>query len=260
VLPDSVVVAPPVVDAIAAWGIGGLAVVVAIVWTILMTRGGGSAMIAGLLVAVVMLASAAAAAGGVLARFDRVPAPMGLLIAAVFATGLGVPFTAWGRRAAAGVPLIALIGLQSFRLPLELLMHRAATLGIMPNELSFSGYNLDIVTGAGAGALLAAWWAKRRLPRGVVWIWNLWGCACLAVIAFIAIATSPMVRFFGDVPAHLNTWVLFFPYVWLPVVMVTIAIASHVMITLRLLAAGRTDRGSSWSPDSGLAPGTDRPE
>ena len=246
-LPDSVVVAPPVFDAIAAWGIGGLAVLVALVWTIVVTRGGGSAMTTGLLVAVVMFASAAAAAGGVLARFDRVPAPMALLIAAVFATGLGVPFTAWGRRAAAGMPLIVLIGLQSFRLPLELLMHRAAALGIMPSELSYSGYNLDIVTGAGASALLAAWWAGLRLPLRLLWIWNLWGSACLVVIAFIAVATSPMVRLFGDAPPHVNTWVLYFPYVWLPVVLVTVAVASHVMITVKLLAAGRTATRSSVS-------------
>jgi hypothetical protein len=32
-----------------------------------------------------------------------------------------------------------------------------------------------------------------------------------------------------------NTWVLFFPYVWLPVVLVTIAVCAHVVITRRLV-------------------------
>jgi hypothetical protein len=247
VLPESVVVQPPVFDAISAYGIGALAVLVAIAWTVLVARGGHAAL-TGLLVAAVMLASAAAASAGVLARFDREPPPMAFLIAGVLALGLGAPLTPWGRRAAAGVPLIALVGLQSFRLPLELVMHRAATLGIMPNELSFTGYNLDIVTGTGALALLAASRTGVRVPRALLWVWNVWGSVCLAVIAAIAIATSPMVRFFGDTAPHVNTWVLYFPYVWLPVVLVTIAVASHVMITGQLLAAGRGDAGSPAHP------------
>ena len=43
--------------------------------------------------------------------------------------------------------LATLVGVQAFRLPLELLMHRAGGLGIMPPELSYGGYNYDIVTG-----------------------------------------------------------------------------------------------------------------
>jgi len=43
------------------------------------------------------------------------------------------------------------------------------------------------------------------------------------------------VRAFGDEPQNLNTWVLYFPYVWLPVVLVTIALSSHIIITRKLL-------------------------
>ena len=57
-------------------------------------------------------------------------------------------------------------------------------------------------------------------------------------IAVIAVASSPMVRFFGDDPRHVNTWVLYFPYVWLPVVLVTVAIAGHVMVTRALRKPG----------------------
>ena len=61
------------------------------------------------------------------------------------------------------------------------------------------------------------------------------GLWCLAVIAVIAVTTSPMVRLFGDDPAHLNTWVLFFPYVWLPAVLVAVALAGHVTVLTRAL-------------------------
>ena len=48
-------------------------------------------------------------------------------------------------------------------------------------------------------------------------------------------------------PIILNTWVLYFPYVWLPVVLVTAAIAGHVMVTRALR------RGSFSSSAEGLA-------
>ena len=75
------------------------------------------------------------------------------------------------------------------------------------------------------------------MPRRAIWIWNL-GVLCLAVIAVVAVASSPMVRAFGDDPGHVNTFVLFVPYVWLPAVLVVVALAGHVVVA-RALAAGR---------------------
>lgn len=100
----------------------------------------------------------------------------------------------------------------------------------MPVQLSYSGYNFDIFTGLGAILLVSLMRCKADLSKIVIWIWNIWGMYCL-----LAITISPMVRAFGDDPANLNTWVLFFPYVWLPVVLVTIAISGHIIITRKLL-------------------------
>jgi hypothetical protein len=74
-----------------------------------------------------------------------------------------------------------------------------------------------------------------RVPRWLIWIWNVWGWWSLGMITFIAVATSPMVHLFGTDPSHLNTWVLYFPYVWLPAVLVTIALAGHIVVTRALL-------------------------
>jgi small-conductance mechanosensitive channel len=64
--------------------------------------------------------------------------------------------------------------------------------------------------------------------------WNLWGIACLCVIAVVAMASSPMVRAFGDDPAHVNRWVTTFPFVWLPTILVVAAIAGHVIVWRKL--------------------------
>ena len=51
-------------------------------------------------------------------------------------------------------------------------MHAAAEEGVMPREMSYSGYNLDIVTGASA-ALLAILLFAGAAPRALVLAWNL---------------------------------------------------------------------------------------
>jgi hypothetical protein len=232
---DAIPIVPPAADAVSATGIGLIAVAIAAAFVLLLSRGRPerrAALAVGAIV--VMGASAAAAWSGLLSRFDFFPPPMAVMIVAVFATAFALGLSRLGTDAADGVPLAALIGLQSFRLPLELVMHRAGTLGIMPVQLSYSGYNFDIVTGLGAALLYAALRSNARVPKAVVWAWNLWGFWCLAVIAVIAVTTSPVVRLFGDDPRNLNTWVLFFPYVWLPVVLVTVALAGHIIIAKAL--------------------------
>lgn len=237
-LPQTVVITPPVWDTIAAVGIGGIAVIAAAAWALLFARGDRRRLLVlGMIAVGIMALSAAAASSGLLARFDRFPPPMLFMVVGIFAMAFAFAFSPWGRDGAAHLTLPALIGLQTFRLPLELVMHRAYTAGIMPVELSYSGYNFDIATGAGALALWTAYKAGRAVPRYAVWAWNLWGSYCLLAIAVIAVTTSPIVRLFGDDPGHLNTWVLYFPYVWLPVVLVTIAIAGHLVLWRKLLHA-----------------------
>ena len=84
----------------------------------------------------VMGVSALAARLGLLQRFDVTPPPMALLILFVLAGGVASGLSRLGGTVAGTVPLGALVGLQSFRLPLELLMHRGAVRGIVPPELS----------------------------------------------------------------------------------------------------------------------------
>ncbi len=212
----------------------------AVVWVGMLGRSGAARVGALAIGAVLILAiTAVAAATGVLSRFDVTPPPMAMLILSVLALSLVIGLGPIGRGAAGAVPLMTLVGVQAFRLPLELLMHHAAEVGVMPREMSYSGYNFDIVTGAGALALFAAARLGLSVPRALIWIWNLWGFACLGIILVVAVLSSPMVRFFGDDPRHLNTWVLFFPYVWLPAVLVTIAMSGHIVVTRALLQKDR---------------------
>jgi hypothetical protein len=170
-------------------------------------------------------------AAGVLRHFDRQPPPMLFLVAAVFALAGWLAFSWIGDLVVRHTSWVALVGLQGFRLPLELLMHRAYVEGIMPVQMSYSGRSFDIVTGATA-IVLALALARMPVPRWVIAVWNVLGTVLLVNILVIAIASMPMFHWFGM--DRLNVWVADPPFVWLPAVLVLTAVAGHLLMFRKL--------------------------
>jgi hypothetical protein len=183
-----------------------------------------------------MGATWAAAASGVLRRWDTTPPPLAFLVLGLIGVSLLLAFSGYGRRLAIGLPLWALVAVQGFRLPLEIAMHTMYERGIMPEQMSYSGWNFDVLTGASAlvvAAVLRSGHGSRRLVAA----WNVAGLALLVNISVIAIVSTPRVQYFG--PDRLNTWVMYPPFVWLPAVMVAAALAGH-LIVFRALRHHRT--------------------
>lgn len=175
---------------------------------------------------------------GSLARFDRDPPPFVLLLLAVLALAGGLGLSSLGERLARRLPLAALVLAQGFRLPLELVMHRAADEGVMPRQMSFDGYNFDILTGATALLLGAALALRLRVPRALVLAWNVGGSLLLCNIVTVAVLSTPRLHRFGTDPGQLNTWVFYPPFVWLPTVLVAAALLGHVLIFRALRGRG----------------------
>jgi hypothetical protein len=169
------------------------------------------------------------AASGYLRRWDAVPPPLPLLVASIFVLAGVLAFGPHGRRLAARIPLWQLVGIQSFRFPLELAMHGLAQAGVMPRQMSYGagGLNYDIVTGITA-IVVAALLAAGRAPRWLVWGWNVMGLALLANIVTVAILSTPPFARFG--PDRLNVFIAHPPFVWLPTVLVLAALAGHLII------------------------------
>jgi hypothetical protein len=180
-----------------------------------------------------LIITALLARSGVLARFDLRPPPFGMLVLALIGLALAVAFSGVGSRLVRTLPLWALVASQVFRFPLELLMHKAYAEGLMPVQMSYSGYNFDIVTGITAGAL-GAWLFVGRPPNWIVALWNLLGSLLLANIIAIAVLSTPVFRAFGD--KQVNVFVAYFPFVWLPAVLVTAALIGHLLVWRRLTA------------------------
>ena len=171
------------------------------------------------------------AATGVLRRWDATPPPLFVLMLAIVVTAALIAFSPLGRRLAFGIPLWILIAVQSFRLPLELAMHRLAVIGAMPPQMSYGGRNFDIVTGA--TAIVVALGIRVGLAgRRLALTWNVVGTLLLINILVVAILSTPRFRYFGT--DRVNIFVTYPPFVWLPAVMVLAALAGHMLIFRRL--------------------------
>jgi len=190
--------------------------------------------VSGLLLVAAMGVTLGFAAEGSLAKFKSFPSPL------LPTTGLCVLLwvaiaTSRAGRALDALPVAAVIGFHAFRLPLELMMHAAADAGVMPRQMSYSGWNFDILTGASA-AIVAVLVALGKAPRPLLLAWNALGSVLLCVVVVVAISSMPPLLAFGSAPEQANTWVAYPPFIWLPTVLVPAAIAGHVVLWRRLLA------------------------
>ena len=181
-----------------------------------------------------------AAASGALQQWDTLPPKFALLVVTILLLAVRIGLGSVGRRLAATFPLWALVAIQGFRLPLELSMHRMYERGIMPIQMSYSGLNYDILTGSLAIVVAALVFLGRGGHR-LVRLWNVIGLILLINVVTVAILATPRIRYFGD--AHLNTWVTYTPFVWLPAVMVLAAFAGHLIVFQALRMSQGASRG-----------------
>lgn len=72
-----------------------------------------------------------------------------------------------------GLPLWLLVAAQASRLPLELQLHALVDLGLMPGAMTWTGLNLDVITGL--SALPVAFWLRRSESRQLALAWG-WCC------------------------------------------------------------------------------------
>jgi hypothetical protein len=135
-----------------------------------------------------------------------------------------------GRRMASTLPLAALVGFQGFRLPLELVLHHWAAIGTVPETMTWSGQNIDVVSGV--AALIVAPLAGRW--RGAAWAANVIGLCLLVNVARVAIMSSPL-PFAWQLEQPLQR-AFHLPYAYILPVCVAGALAGHIILTRRLIS------------------------
>lgn len=175
-----------------------------------------------------LLLTGGLAHSGVLADFSSTPPRIAILIFPALVLTVVLAFTQFGTRLSL-LPLTFLIGFQAFRIPVEVLIHRAVAEGIAPPQMTWNGLNMDILSGISALLLFPF---VGNVPRWGILAWNTMALGLLLWIVGVAVLSFPgaLQRLKPD-----NVWVAYFPFVWLPAVAVTSALLGHVVLFRRLL-------------------------
>ena len=116
-----------------------------------------------------------------------------------------------------------LVGIQVFRVAVELILAQLNKDGLVPVELTYHGRNFDLIIGA--LALPVAWLVDRRSNTAILigTAWNIAGLLSLLNILSIAVRSVPG-PFFDFSKNYLP---LYFPGILIPAVFVVLAILFH---------------------------------
>jgi hypothetical protein len=155
-------------------------------------------------------------------------APLFLIINIFFAVTL--TFSKFGKNITLTVSYTALLGLQSFRFPLELILHQWTQTGVIPQTMTWTGQNIDIV--AGIICLIFIPFYKKHL--GFVWTAQIIGFSLLLNVIRVAVMSSPFPFSWPlDKPLQL---IFHFPYVLIVPCFVTVALSCHLLVFRKLLS------------------------
>lgn len=135
------------------------------------------------------------------------------------------------------LPLQALTLLHIVRLPVEITLYFLYEAKLIPEAMTFEGRNLDILSGLTAPLIYYLAFRNGRTNRPLLIAWNAVTILLLANVVAIAVLSfpSPLQSIALDQP---NRAVAYFPFVWLPTVIVPVVFFAHLAAFIKLF---RTD-------------------
>ena len=129
------------------------------------------------------------------------------------------------------------VAAQAFRIAVEIVLWQLAVAGVIPDLLSFTGRNWDLLVGLSAPVVAYACFVRRAWPARVAVWWNWAGIAILLNVVVHAQLSAPTPwRIFETDPP--TTFIADLPYVWLPAFLVPLAWLLHA-VSLRQLGSRR---------------------
>jgi hypothetical protein len=138
------------------------------------------------------------------------------------------------RRAIVKLPLLQLTYLHAIRVPVELVLYGLCMHKAIPEIMTFEGRNFDIL--AGLTAPLVACWGigKRKMAKAALLVWNFASLGLLINIIVHALLSAPSP--FQQLAFHQpNVAILYFPFHWLPTVIVPIVLFAHIAAIKKLM-------------------------
>lgn len=164
---------------------------------------------------------------GIFQDFESIPPKISLAILPTVVLTLVLIFSKSFFRLLAQIPPSWLVYIQSFRIVMELILWMGLLGGFIPFQMTFEGFNLDIVLGVTALMAGYVFFARGRFRRLETFLWNIFGIILLINIVFISVVSTPSpFRIFFNEPA--NTVMAYFPFIWIPCFIVPFALAMHL--------------------------------
>lgn len=151
-----------------------------------------------------------------------------LFMAGSVAMPIALGLSGIGAKMKDSLPIGCLIAFQTFRLPLEIVLHDWYRTGTIPRTMTWEGSNWDILTGVLAFCCLP--FAGRRL--WLAWAFNAIGILLLLNVVRVALMSSP-VPFGWNVEPPLEL-IVRLPYAFIVPVCVGGAFLGHVLLTRKL--------------------------
>jgi len=123
--------------------------------------------------------------------------------------------------------------IHTVRFPIELILFALFTHKLVPELMTYEGWNFDIVMGITAPFIVIMLY-KKLISEKILLAWNIIGLILILLIMIIGILSAelPFQQFGYDQP---NIAVTFFPYILLPATIVPIVIYTHITEIIRLL-------------------------
>jgi hypothetical protein len=158
--------------------------------------------------------------------FMSTPPKIALAIVPTLAATIVLGFSRNAKSVVDVLPPHWIIGLQSFRILIELVLWQLAMQGRIAPMMSIEGANYDLVTGITAPVIawMSVYSGNGRLQRA----WNVMGLVLLAYVMTRGMLNMPTrFRVLHEEPA--NTIIATFPYIWLPCFSVVVALFLHIV-------------------------------
>lgn len=147
--------------------------------------------------------------------------PMIILIITAFTT-------ASGKRFIDSIDLTRYTYLHTIRIGVEVVLLWLFMSKTLPESMTFEGRNFDILTGITAPLVAYFGIQKGKLRKKGLLIWNVLGLALVLQVVVTGVLSAPTVlqQTAFDQP---NIAIMYFPYIWLPAIIVPIVIFGHLV-------------------------------
>ena len=131
-----------------------------------------------------------------------------------------------GLKIAQSFSFAVLIGFQSFRLPLELILHHWANIDTIPVTMTWTGQNWDVITGI---VSFFGFFAVKKYPQ-LIRLINLLGFLLLLNVIRVAFMSLPLPLPFAWSLANPLQLIMYFPYALIGPLFVGPALLGHILV------------------------------